>query len=235
MPGNYLSEVTDFDREAAREYKVHIAFILAIRRGEWGAVKHYAQQQWNRDGWVCLRRNQNAVNRILKEFGERKGIPKYTADKDTQKRIAIYVQRLGVARLIDDIRDALKTNPRIRTIQYFMQPAAGAGASRWGNLYRKRQEEIYAQEKEDYRRDGVFFRENVINEPVNQKVTPQWVIDARKRLEVLRKKGLDLDKVEMQERATLELRLSNFYRKNAVNDGKCKKKVGGRTGGSSNE
>lgn len=206
MAKNYLSEVTEFDREAAKKYRVHVAFIMAIKRGEWGAVKLYAQQQWNRDGWVCLKRNKNAVDRILKVFGELKGIPDYGTDIEIKKKIAIYVQHLGVARLIDDMRDALKVNPQIRTIKYFLQTGGGAHECRWGNLYYQRQNEIYEKEKAEYRKDAVFFRDHILEDEPVKKIEPEWVRSARKRLKELQEKKL-LTQAENQERATLEMRL----------------------------
>lgn len=209
MPKNYLNDVTDFDKEAARKLGVHVAFILAIRRKEWGTVKYYAQQQWNKDGYVALRKNQNAVNRILKVFGELKGIPDYGTDLEVKKKIAIYVQHLGVARLIDDIKDALKANPHIRTIKYFLQTGAGARECRWGNLYFQRQREIYEKEKEEYLKDGLFFRDHILEDEPMKKIEPEWVQNARKRLKELRGKKL-LTRAEIQERATLENRLEKF-------------------------
>jgi len=213
MPKNYLSEVTEFDREAARKYKVHVAFITAIKRGEWGAVKLYAQQQWNQDGWVCLKKNKNAVDRMLKVFGELKNIPDYNTDMETRKKIAIYVQHLGVARLIGDMQDAIKVNHQIRTIKYFLQTGGGTNECRWGNLYYQRQNEIYEAEKAEYRQDGIFFREHILEDEPVKKVEPQWVIDEKKRLDELRKKGLDVDQFEVQGKLKLEAMLEKFNRK----------------------
>lgn len=203
-----IMDVTEYDKEVARHLGMPVAIIMSIRRNEWGAVRNYAQRRWNADGFAALKANWNAVERILNEFSNlvQNSVP---VNFEQKKRIAIYTKHIGVALLIDDMREAVSKNPRIRSINYFLNDHDGQTA-RWGMLYFRVIEDNHNRLKNESR--NLDERLAAATGFAVKKDAPQWVIDAENRKAELRAGNSPSDS-ERQELRTIEARLFNHYQK----------------------
>lgn len=205
-------KLTEYDKEVAKHLGMPPVIILAIRRGEWGAVKAYAQRRWNADGYKYFKANSNAVERILNEFSKivKNPIP---PSFETKKRIALYVHHIGVGPLIDDIREALAQNPHIRTLNYFMADHDGKIA-RWSALYNRVFERKHNEAKTKYK----GTEEQIMHEIgfAVKKDAPEWVIEAEERKAELigKQRGSSLTFCEVSELRKIEAQLINHYSRN---------------------
>lgn len=182
--------------EDAKYYDVPVHFLTSIKRGEWGAVRGYAQHRWNEDGYVLLRRYQNAVNRIIQVFMQEKNYPDtYIANISQQqkKQIAYYINVLGVKALIDDIRSVCRENPKIRTLNYFLTADQGKKTSRWGMMYFDKMHAAWQKRKEEELNCHVGQEIEI-----GEKVKEQWQIDAEARIAELGQKKIRPPEEELE-------------------------------------
>ena len=109
-----------------------------VEREDWEAVRSFSQRMINLQSSGLLKKYNAAVDRIIKEFEKLTCLaaidPAYPPVKSDEIRaqVARYVRSLGVATLIDDIRESLRLKPR--TLNYYLVTAKGAKESRWGLL-----------------------------------------------------------------------------------------------------
>jgi len=208
MNMNSKFQISNFKSQIAKELDIPEAVITNIRRKEWGAVVGYFKYRWNQDGYAALQRNQGAVERVVKYF---QGLKKYhvlNVSFETKKTIAMYIERLGVAPLLDDIKQALAANPRIKTLNYFIVTEKGAKTPRWGMLYFDKINKEWEERKEAEK-----LETGNLKFEIGERVTPDWVIDARKRIAELEAKRLTLDLSEFQEVAALRDRLEKNWKR----------------------
>jgi len=199
-----LNDRNDRIEADAKYYGVPVHFLKSIKRGEWGAVRAYAQSRWNEDGYVLLRKYRNAVNRVLQVFIQAKNYPDTYREKITQeqeKKIAYYINALGMKAIIDDIRKACCENPKIRTLNYFLTADKGKKTGRWGMLYFDKMNAEWQKRKEEelhcHIGKGI---------EIGKKIKEQWQIDAEKRLAELEQKKIRPPEEE-QEYYTLKRRI----------------------------
>lgn len=146
--------------------------------GNWPMLIYYFRGRWNEQSWLYLKRNGNAVKRIKQEFTNITGFPAYqpaTNAMHWDKEIAKYAERLGVALLINDMRQAAdKYKPK--SIIYFLH---ATGACRWEMLLMEHiQQEIRERksaENSDYEEMAKLFQLPV------KKIEPEWVEESRTR------------------------------------------------------
>ncbi len=136
------------------------------------------RKMWDEQGWLYLKRNRNAVDRIKLAFTKLTGNQPYanaSQAKAWDRNIAGYVDRLGVAALLDDMRQAAQKQGNIKSLVYFLW--AKAGACRWENmLMQKIQADIKAQ-KAEYEQIDAAIAEMLNSAQEEQE--PEWVIQAR--------------------------------------------------------
>ena len=191
----------------AKYYGVPAHFLKSVKRGEWGAVRGYAQRRWNEDGYVLLKKYRNAVSRVLKVFILAKNYPDTYLEKITpeqEKKIAYYIHALGMKTIIDDVCNCCRVNPRVRTINYFLIADKGKKTGRWGMMYFDKMNADWEKRKEEELNCHVG---NDLFLSPGKMVKGQWQIDAEKRLKELEGKGM-LDSEEMSEAMTLGNRIA---------------------------
>ena len=188
----------------AKFYEVPVHFLVSIKRGEWGAVRGYAQHRWNKDGYALLKKYRKAVDRVLQVFIEEKNYPDsnlVTISTEQEKKIAYYIHHLGIEAIIDDIRKACRENKRIRTINYFLTSEGGKKTGRWGMMYFDKMNVEWQKQKEAELNCHAGKKFDIV-----KKVKQQWQIDAEKRLKELEDEGV-LKSLEIAEAMTLNDRI----------------------------
>ena len=172
----------------------------------WPELIWMIRENWNYDAWQALRKNEKAVERVKKVFSETFGRPAFSSLNNRSywmKQIAKYVDRLGVASLIDDMREAKKKNPNIQSILYFIYSADHV--CRWEMLLLKRLEAKYQQEKKEendtYAAIARVLGEAVVKK-VDEAVAPEWVVTLRARRKAL--------KVELKKHKTHQPQYKEF-------------------------
>ena len=192
----------DYDFETdAKYYGVPVHFLKAIKRGEWGAVRGYAQNRWNEDGYRLLKKYQKAVNRVIQVFIQEKNYPEShtaTISQTQEKQIAYYIHALGVKTIIDDIRKCCRQNPKIRTINYFLVADQGKKTGRWGMMYFDKMNADWQKRKEEEKNCHIGKSFDIV-----EKIKWQWQIDAEARIAELEKIKL-LPPEEQRELYTLK-------------------------------
>lgn|GEM_PF-5026650 len=146
---------------------------------------YFFRALWDNQGSLALKRNRNAVNRIKQAFTQITGRPVYSSGHINHKywdeQIAKYADRLGVAALIDDMK--LNANKRPQSIAFFIY--SKHGACRWENMVMQQiEKDNQARKKEEnemYEELGRALR------LAARKSEPDWMIQARKRLTMLRR------------------------------------------------
>lgn len=160
------------------------------QNGKWAELMMLARYMWDRQGWLFHKRNRNAVRRLKEEFTRLARRPAYSTPGSAEywdQQIAKYVDRLGVKKLIDDMRQVLTKYPDIRTIIYFLY-SSNNKAPRWEMLLREQIAEEMQQQKE-LDNEAYKAMAEVFGFELKRvdKGPPQWVVDARRRLASLRK------------------------------------------------
>lgn len=180
--------------EIARYLGQPVRVIELIRAKRYLAVIEHFKSEWNRDGYAALKRYQNAVNRLLQEFERVFNRPAFYPQMKPAtrtgwlKRIALIVEKFGdVSLLVKDIQAAgreLSGNSRPRTIIWFIQSKPGI-EPRWMQIYWKEWERLEQEAKQS--RDSWEPTDEVreLLDKTGQVSQPQWVVDARGRLEVI--------------------------------------------------
>ena len=128
----------------------------------------------------------NAIKAIKQEFTRLTGRPPYGPQTDPtywDGQIGKYCEALGVKVLIDDMREACrKYQPN--SIIYFLHGRDGK-ACRWEMLLRQKlEDEIREQKEKDNEAYKALFE--LVGSPVKE-IEPDWVVQARLRLEHLQK------------------------------------------------
>lgn len=146
----------------------------------WPELMFYFRAQWNNSAWAASKRNGNAVDRIKREFSRlAKGKQPYKLGTHSQywdQQIAKYIDRLGVASLINDMREAFQKFPQIKTIIYFLY--SSTGNSRWENLIYTKIEHDWQQEKQLEANQWQPFAQ-MLN---FAKSEPDWVAQSRNEI-----------------------------------------------------
>ncbi len=203
----------------SKRLNIPFEIVRHITTENWEQVYGYFKYRWNQDGYVAWKKNQKAVERVVKVFSNlKKG--EYKAGKQELKSIGLYVERLGVKALIDDMTAALGKNPRIRTIMYFLKTQEGEKLSRWGNLYlNKIEAEITAEKKKRDEEEKEIGKELFGEHSTIAKVAdhsqgtekPEWLKE--EEAELARLANLTDEEMTVQQRgrrAFLKLRLKNI-------------------------
>ncbi len=147
----------------------------------------FFRKMWDRQAWLYLKRNTKAVERIKQEFTKLTQQPPYKNGSNPlhwDQQIAKYLDRLGVKALILDMRDAVAKQPGIHSILYFVY--SKSGACRWENLVMLKIENDWTEKKKQHAEDY-----DELAKLIDLKlpgVEPEWVPQARKRLQFLTQK-----------------------------------------------
>lgn len=146
---------------------------------------YIVRRLWDDFGWLYLKRNRNAVDRVKEEFVKLTGHQPYASTSSSDRwdqQIAKYVDRLGVKVLIDDMRLAVRRfNPN--SIVYFLH-SSGNMPCRWENLLL---DDIETKSKRDKQKEKKFFENLARDLGLNKQTEPTWVKVARERLSFLQK------------------------------------------------
>lgn len=158
---------------------------LLAKNGQWAELMMVARYMWDQQAWLYLKRNRNAVKRIKEEFTRLAKRPAYSNPANAQhwdQQIAKYINRLGVKKMIDDMRLVLAKYPTVRSIIYFLYTGDNK-ASRWEMLLREQIAQEMQQQKEldneAYKAMAEVFGFELKSVNVGP---PKWVVDARRRL-----------------------------------------------------
>jgi len=150
---------------------------------------YFFRKKWDEHAWLALKKNGNAVERIKQEFTRLTQKPPYSSsvnEKYWDQQIAKYADRLGVKFLIYDIRQSVKKYQNIRSIAYFIY--SKYGACRWENLLMDKIELDLKQEKKRHTKEMDELAQSLPLSPFfkGDKLEPDWVGQAKKRLEELK-------------------------------------------------
>jgi hypothetical protein len=215
-------------KEIAAKLNLPEKIVWAIKRHDWGVVKKYAQQQWNKDGYVLMKRYDNAVNRVVSKFDQLKGgrgLTRISADQ--RKEIARYCHALGVGFLVKDMENMINERPQIKSLNYFLQ-GTDSKVCRWERIRLEKLAEEYEKEKAERNGlekavgkvlfgDGCFGKEGGIVSagiPIyrdNDSNIPEWLKKDEARLAEL--EGMDNSRMSVSERgekALLKMRLGKI-------------------------
>jgi len=198
---NCEHQETSFKNQVSKYLNISGLVIDNIRQKNWGLVVGYFKKRWNEDGYRALKQNQNAVERIIKYFQGFKKCPNMEVDFETRKTIALYIERLGVGALLDDIKAALAANPKIKTLNYFIISQKGKKTPRWGMLYFDKLNQDWETRKMSE------LAAPDLGCVIGKKIEPEWVLEARQRLI-----ELEAQKNYSQEYQTLKLRIAKYER-----------------------
>ena len=155
---------------------------------KWAELILICRIKWNRKAWLYLKRNKNAVQRIKQVFTELSGRHPYDTEinmKYWDEQIAKYLDRLGVAALISDMKAAFQANPKIKSIVYFLW--SKDNRPRWELLLMRKLEEDYAKQKEKDN-DAYAYMARLLgleNKQMGIQLAPDWVVEARRNLKSL--------------------------------------------------
>jgi len=176
-----------------------------IEKRQWWDLVYLFRRLWYEDGDLYHRRQKNAVACIIQEYENLSG-QKIQLTLRTCQRVATYVDRVGVAALIDDMHEAFKKH-KPKSIFYFIHRADGQ-SSRWEMLVMDEINKEAAEEKASFNQIA-----DELNLIVGKKVEPSWVRTARGKLKHLRhqlqrKGGIERIKIQNHINA-IESRLIN--------------------------
>jgi hypothetical protein len=141
---------------------------------------YFVRKLWDKEGWLYLKRNKNAVERVKCEFTRLTGKAPYTSMGDTTRwdqQIARYVDRLGVKAIIDDMQQA-KLRYKPKSILYFIY-SSGQMPCRWENLVLD-QVEAEAERAKKEENEMASALAKYIGLP-DLAVEPDWVLNAKIR------------------------------------------------------
>jgi hypothetical protein len=224
-------------KELAVKLKLPEKIVWAIKRHDWGVVKKYAQQQWNKDGYALMKRYDNAVNRVVSKFDELKGGRGLTRiNADQRKEIARYCHTLGVGFLVKDMENMINERPQIKSLNYFLQ-GTDSKVCRWERIRLEKLAEEYEKEKAERNGlekavgkvlfgDGCFGKEGGIASAItprndekagipiyrdNDSNIPEWLEKDEARLAELEKMDNSrMSVAERGEKALLKMRLGKI-------------------------
>lgn len=210
-------------KQIAKRLNIPAEIVQHILTENWEQVYGFFKYKWNQDGYVAWKKNQKAVERIIEVFYElTKG--KFHADDTIKKAIGLYVERLGVKILIDDMKVAITKTPQIRTLNYFLRTQKGEKMSRWGNIYLDQVEaEIKAKAEKEKEISaevaqtelGQLLRNSIkkVDEVVED--DPDWLKKDKARLKEL--EVISNDKITVRERGErvfLRMKIENINKGN---------------------
>ena len=141
-----------------------------VEREDWEAVRSFSQRMINLQSSGLLNKYNAAVDRIITEFEKLTRLaaidPGYPQSKidEIRAQVARYVKSLGVATLIDDIRESLRLKPR--SINYYLVTHKGNKECRWGMLLSWRNEQLHNAAKAEESRTAPEIAAN-LGIPVN--------------------------------------------------------------------
>ncbi|NIR52833.1 MAG: hypothetical protein GWN59_08205 [Calditrichae bacterium] len=165
---------------------------------------------WEKQSWLYLKRNSNAVVRIKQVFTQLTGNQPYQSSTNIRfwdEQIGRYVDQVGVAALINDMKAAIKTKSDIKSIVYFLYTKDGA--SRWELLTLEHIEQSWHKEKQKHNTEYEELAKLIDFRMPGPE--PDWVMDARKRLKFLQNKGKHhLTEDEKREIRKIEFHLGSY-------------------------
>lgn len=168
---------------------------------------YYYRRRWQEQGWLYLKRNAKAVKRIKQEFTRLTGKPPYQSDSaktDWDQHIARWLDQLGVAKLIEDMRAACEQYQPY-SIVYFLH--SKTGACRWEMLWLDTvQQQLAAEKQQD--NEAMQALASAIRYDEQQQ-EPEWVIEARKKYNFLNALE-NIDSSVAQQMAAIKSRLENM-------------------------
>jgi hypothetical protein len=165
--------------------------VKLIEEKRYAELVYISRRLWSEQSWYYLKRNQKAVQRIKQAFKEITGRVAYAASSkpDTKewvnRQIAKYIQELGVAVLIDDIRDKHReTRGNVGSIMYFIWNKEGA--CRWENMLMKKIHRQLEEEKNKYSEEPIDPRLRELALAITKSFNvPEWVVEARTKIKFL--------------------------------------------------
>ncbi|HHL71349.1 MAG TPA: hypothetical protein ENJ29_02460 [Bacteroidetes bacterium] len=160
---------------------------------KWPELILVFRKKWDEKGWLYLKQNKNAVQRVKQEFTRLTRRPPYNHIGNARywdEQIGKFCARLGVKALIEDMRAAVpKYKPR--SIVYFLF-GSGGKASRWEMLLRQQiARELQEQKEKDNEAYQALYRLLGFAPAKPVQSVPDWVLDARKRLRALQQTPVD--------------------------------------------
>lgn len=193
--------------------------VTLYKEKRWPELLYAIRAKWDQEAWRYLKANGNAVQRILQEFRRLTGQQPYQNPANARywnQQIAKYIDRLGVAALVDDMRAAVKGKPDILSMVYFLH--SRERVPRWERLLldkiAREAAEQSSADNDAYRALAKLLGYDGSIGKIHTNETPQWVLDARRRLEQIAaalRTATSGDRIRLlQEQARLQDRLERF-------------------------
>lgn len=166
-------------------------FVQQLWREErWAELLLVCRAKWNRRAGLYLKQNRNAVLRVKQVFTQITGKPPFQRETNQRywdEQIAKYLDRLGVAALIDDMKAAHKANPKIGSIVYFLW--SKDLRPRWEILLMRKLEDEYRQQKHQDN-DAYAAMARLLgleNQQTAIQLDPDWVVEAQRNMKHLQR------------------------------------------------
>lgn len=147
--------------------------------------------------WKYRHQNANAIKRLKDVFRNTFDCDPWPPDKDFplllrlqyENEVGHYIHRLGVAVLIDDMRQVKTAGLTPRTLLYFLRSSNKHGeaqSSRWELLLYAKMEEEWQEAKRLEAKEAERAARRIGYKP--KAVVPAWVIEGRKTLAAIKAK-----------------------------------------------
>lgn len=153
-------------------------FLRLFKEKRFPEIIYIVRALWNREGWLYLKRNKNAVDRVKRAFFETFNRPPYAKNIDNSRwdrEIAKYCDALGVKALIDDMRAAKRKGLTPLSILYFV--FSKTGAPRWEMLLMQQIERERQSEKKKHMQELEDLAKLI---HIDKRTDPEWVIQSRR-------------------------------------------------------